>query len=207
MHYEILDEERQKVLPLLKRWKEKYYLAGGTSLALQIGHRDSIDFDFFTKDDIDTQNLFTEIEENFKGAKIEKLQEEENTLTVLIGSHVQLSFMKYSYLLLNDLIQEEYIALASKEDIGCMKLSAISGRSSNKDYIDLYFLLQDMSLEELLEGAEKKFPNFNRNVALKSLVYFDDIQEEEIKFQKNKEVSFKEIQEFLRKTVFRARLK
>ena len=100
MHYEILDEERQKVLPLLKRWKEKYYLAGGTSLALQIGHRDSIDFDFFTKDDIDTQNLFTEIEENFRGAKIEKLQEEENTLTVLIGSHVQLSFMKYSYLLL-----------------------------------------------------------------------------------------------------------
>ena len=201
MHYEILDEERQKVLPLLKRWKEKYYLAGGTSLALQIGHRDSIDFDFFTKDDIDTQNLFTEIEENFRGAKIEKLQEEENTLTVLIGSHVQLSFMKYSYLLLNDLIQEEYIALASKEDIGCMKLSAISGRSSNKDYIDLYFLLQDMSLEELLEGAEKKFPNFNRNVALKSLVYFDDIQEEEIKFQKNKEISFKEIQGFLRKAV------
>jgi hypothetical protein len=47
MHYEILDENRIKILPLLKNFKDDFYLAGGTGLALQIGHRDSIDFDFF----------------------------------------------------------------------------------------------------------------------------------------------------------------
>ena len=61
MFYDILDKKRIKILPLLKNFKKEFYLAGGTSLALQIGHRDSVDFDFFKQDDIDLLGLFERI--------------------------------------------------------------------------------------------------------------------------------------------------
>lgn len=78
MFYEILDKKRQKILPFLKRFKNDFYLAGGTALALQIGHRDSIDFDFFTRNDIDTAKLFLNIKEALTGHAIYKIQEERN---------------------------------------------------------------------------------------------------------------------------------
>lgn len=76
MFYDILDKKRIKILPLLKSFKNRFYLAGETALALQIGHRDSVDFDFFSKNDFDTINLFKEIKDVFKECKIVKIQEE-----------------------------------------------------------------------------------------------------------------------------------
>src|SRR3989338_92799 len=70
MFYNILDQKRIEILPLFKFFKEKFYLAGGTGLALQLGHRDSVDFDFFTEDPFDTFKLYTEIREIFNGKKI-----------------------------------------------------------------------------------------------------------------------------------------
>ena len=65
MFYDILDKKRIEILPLLKNFKQEFYLAGGTSLALQIGHRDSVDFDFFKHDDIDIPELFGRIKNIF----------------------------------------------------------------------------------------------------------------------------------------------
>ena len=76
MFYDILDEKRIKILPKLKFLKEEFYLAGGTALALQIGHRDSIDFDFFKQEKLDTEKLFYKIKNVFKEHKILKIQEE-----------------------------------------------------------------------------------------------------------------------------------
>ncbi len=201
MFYTILDAKRIALLPLLKNFQDRFYLAGGTSLALQIGHRDSIDFDFFAKEDIDTKKLFEQIRESFTGHSISKIQEEENTLTVLIDESVKFSFFTHRYSLIRDAIRDEYLTLASIEDIACMKLSAITGRASNKDYIDLYFILDKFSLQEILGFANEKYPELDRNLLLKSLVYFDDVTEEKILFKNNTEVSFEDVKRKLQREV------
>jgi len=201
MFYNILDQKRLKILPYFKIFKNDFYLAGGTALALQIGHRDSIDFDFFCSKDIDTKKLFEELTEVFSAFKILKIQEEKNSLTVLIDSDIKLSFFTYKYKLLNKLIDEENLRLASILDIGCMKLSAIVSRAANKDYIDIFYILQNIKLEDLLKKAQEKFPDLDKNLILKSLVYFEDIDIEPIVFKNNNNVSFKEVKEFLEKEV------
>lgn len=197
MFYDILDKKRIDILPLFNQLKKDFYLAGGTALALQIGHRDSIDFDFFTENNIDTVGLFGDISEIFKDYKVLKIQEEKNTLSVLIGDSIKLSFFTCKYKLLNGLIDESHLKIASVEDIGCMKLSAITGRASNKDYIDLYYILQNLPLKDLLTSASKKFPDLDRNLILKSIIYFEDIDEEQIMFKNNKEVNFGNVKRFL----------
>lgn len=204
MFYNILDEKRIRALPLFSNFKKVFYLGGGTALALQIGHRDSVDFDFFSNKDIDTKKLFSKIQEIFKEHKLLKIQEEKNTLTVIIDDTIKVSFFTYKYKLLNEAIDEKNIRLASIEDIGCMKLSAITGRASNKDYIDLYYILQNTELNSLLNSALRKFPDIDKNLFLKSLVYFEDIEIEPIIFKNDNYVDFEEIKKFLKREVKRA---
>lgn len=197
MFYDILDNKRLDLLPLFKNFKKDFYLSGGTALALQIGHRDSVDFDFFKEVEIDTQKLFNHLEEFFKEHHLLKVQEERNTLGLIIDDSVKLSFFGYKYKLIKELVCEENFNLASIEDIGCMKLSAITGRASNKDYIDLYYILQKIRLTDLLDKASEKFPDIDRNLILKSLVYFEDVHLEPIMFKNNNHVDFEEVKNFL----------
>ncbi len=201
MFYDILDKERLNILPFFKIFKDDFYLAGGTALALQLGHRDSIDFDFFIENNIDTIKLFSEIEEVFQQYPIKKVQEEKNTLTVIINNNIKVSFFTYKYKLLNKLIEEENLQLASIEDIACMKLNAIVNRSTMKDYVDLYFILQNTSIEILLDKCVIKFPSLDTNLILKSLVYFDDIIEEPIIFKNDFYITLEEIKKFFIKTI------
>jgi len=196
MYYDVLSEERLKILPLLKNFREDFYLAGGTALALQVGHRDSNDFDFFSSQDINTISLFEKIKEVFPGYELLKIQEEKNTLTIIINKDIKLSFFSYFYSLVEPLIEDDNFRLASIIDIGCMKLSAIVSRATNKDYVDIYYVLQQISLEKLLDSAQKKMPELDRNLIIKSLVYFDDIIEEKLIFKNNKEVGMETIKNF-----------
>jgi len=197
MFYDILDEKRLAILPLLKNFKDGYYLAGGTGLALQLGHRDSIDFDFFSQENIDTEKLFSQIAEVFNGRKIVKVQEEKNSLAVFIDEDIKLSFLSYKYKLIDDVADEENIRIASVPDIACMKLAAIVSRAANKDYIDLYFILKIFSLEDILDKMNEKMPSLDINLVLKSLVYFKDISAEPIKFKNNNDASIEAVENFL----------
>lgn len=197
MFYDILDKKRLELLPIFKNFKNDFYLAGGTALALQIGHRDSIDFDFFKEGEIDTQKLFDDLKESFAKHHLLKTQEEWNTLSLIVDDSVKLSFFGYKYKLIEELVTEENLNLASAEDIGCMKFSAITGRASNKDYIDLYYILQNIQLADLLEKAAEKLPDLDRNLILKSLVYFEDVNLEPIMFKNNNHVDFAEVKKFL----------
>ena len=201
MFYNILDKKRLDILPLFRSFKNKFYLAGGTSLALQIGHRDSIDFDFFSEKDINTKELFEQLREIFKGHKLLKIQEEINTLTILIDESVKVSFFTYKYKLIDKTIGDENLTYASTADIGCMKLSAITGRASNKDYIDLYFILKLFSLSDLLDKSHKKHPQLDTNLILKSLVYFEDIAQDKIIFKNNNDIAFEEVEKKLKSEV------
>lgn len=197
MFYDILDKKRIEILPKLKSFKKDFYLAGGTALALQIGHRDSVDFDFFKQGDIDTKKLFNKIKEVFQGHKILKIQEEKNILTVLIDKNIKLSFFSYEYDMLKEKKNEENLFLASIEDIACMKLSAILSRASNKDYIDLYYIFKKYELKEIIDLCKRKFIDIDANLILKSLVYFEDVKIEPIIFKHDKQVNFSAVKKFL----------
>lgn len=186
IHYGILDDQRINVLPKLLPFRELgFYLAGGTALALQIGHRDSIDFDFFCLDSFDTTSLFSKIEQQFFGHNIVRLQDELNTLEIVVDDVIRLSFMTYKYQLIEPVISTDFFDLASIVDIGCMKLSAITSRTAYKDYVDLYFILNEVSLQTLIDSLRVKLPTLDPSLALKSLVYFDDITPEEILYKIN----------------------
>ena len=202
IHWNILDVERTNILPLLKQFSEQgFYLAGGTGLALQLGHRDSLDFDFFTKSDFNSAQLAEEIHHVFGAYSVLITQQETNTLSLTLDNSVQLSFLGYQYPILNEFVQTEFFPIASVEDIACMKLSALLNRSVEKDYVDLYMILQQTPLRKLLSQAREKYPSIDTSLILKSLVYFDDIIQEPILFKEGHEVSFEEVKRSLIKKV------
>jgi len=201
-HWHILDDERRSLLSALAACADGgFYLAGGTGLALQMGHRDSIDFDFFFDGDFDTDALATKIETQLTGHSCVFTQREKNTLSFVIDEKVQVSFLGYRYPLLRPLVETEFFPLAAIEDVACMKLAAVVGRSVEKDYVDLYFILQNMGLRELIERCAVKCPTLDANLVLKSLVYFDDVSREPILFKEGNEVSFEVVKKYLQQTV------
>jgi len=203
IHWNILDQKRKDILPLLKSisFDDGFYLAGGTGLALQIGHRDSIDFDFFKQGDFDTDVFLSKLENIFTGHTLMVTQNEKNTISCIIDDTIKFSFFGFKYKVLKPFIETEYFNLASIEDIACMKFSAILSRSLEKDYVDLYFILQSFDLKTLIDISLEKFENIDSALILKSLIYFDDIINEPIIFKENHEVSFEVVKDFLKKVV------
>lgn len=149
-----------------------FFLVGGTALALQLGHRISVDLDFFSEKPINTDELISVLEKDYQ-AEIFQL-----TDNAIVGNvkGVKIDFIAHQYPLLNELKMENQIRLASIEDIAAMKLNAIKNRGSKKDFVDLYFLLKQFSLIEMLSLANKKYSNNVDVLTLKSLVYFDDAE-------------------------------
>jgi len=201
MYWDILDTNRKNILPKLANITDGFYLAGGTALALQLGHRDSIDFDFFSPKQFSNTKLFQKIENIFINHKILKTQDEKDTLSVTIDNNIKFSFITYKYKLIKPLINSKYFDIASIEDIGCMKLSAIVSRYLLKDYVDIYWILHQISLPNLIILNQQKHQNLDTNLVLKSLVYFDDIIPEPILYKNNKEISFDVLKQFLTQTV------
>lgn len=155
-------------------WLDQFYLAGGTALALQIGHRQSIDFDFFTSNSFDGKRIIKNLMEY---GKFELFSESADTLHGSLDG-VQISFFKLEEKLLQKTIDREHMHVASMLDIAVMKLNAISGRGTKKDFIDLYFLLKIFSLPELFKKYVFKYGKAvsNNYHLLKSLTYFGDAE-------------------------------
>lgn len=176
-HFEILGQKQAEIFPKLAFIKgEGFYLAGGTGLALQIGHRTSVDFDFYSQKHFDPARFYTRIEAIFRGRTTKTLQEKD-TLFCLVRD-VELSFFFYEYPLLKKTILIRGVPVASLEDIAAMKLIAISHRPAQRDYIDIFFLLQRFSLAEMFGYVGKKYKTFNRYFAMRALTYFEDIKRE-----------------------------
>ena len=164
-----------KLLELLKQLMQDDFfngfdLVGGTSLALQIGHRNSIDIDMFGNREIDT-DLFEEKLKSF--GKVEITQSTKNILISSINE-IKVDFVNYKYPLLQETKIIDFIRLASKEDIAAMKLNAILGRGSRKDFIDLYFLLNEFSLRQMFGFFKNKYIEGSEFLVYKSLTYFED---------------------------------
>ena len=176
-HLNILPEKQVELYELLKsvNWLKDFYLAGGTGLALHIGHRQSIDFDFFTSSDIDNNILDSKLS---KIGVFIRTYEDRNTLYGELND-VKVSFIKYDYPLLEELASDAYFHIAGLKDIASMKLSAILSRGSKKDFIDLFFLLKSYSLKEILGFYGEKFKQSDYEYSLlRSLLYFQDAEKD-----------------------------
>lgn len=179
-YWETVTPQLREVLRLVSQqaFADRFYLAGGTALALQIGHRPSIDLDFFSEHD----ELF-DASRHAISAALEKqsaVEVREDVIGNLLLKVNQLSvgFFSYGYPLLEAISSPGLLRLASLADIGLMKMDALMMRGARKDFIDLYCLTQTVSADRLLELRPRKYPrsaNFEI-MLLESLTNFDNAE-------------------------------
>lgn len=174
MHPETINEKTKSVLAEITKldFIGDFYLAGGTALAIQLGHRESIDLDFFSSKKFSVQNLKSKLSQL---GSLAVDYEDEDTLNGMLDE-VKISFFHYGYDQSFDLVAYDRIFLADERDIAAMKIDTISSRGSKKDFVDIYFLMKKYSLNQLISFFEEKYKNiqYNKLHILKSLIYFDD---------------------------------
>ncbi|MCX6841283.1 MAG: nucleotidyl transferase AbiEii/AbiGii toxin family protein [candidate division WOR-3 bacterium] len=175
-HFEVLSRVQAQLLPKLAYLKkQKFYLAGGTALALQLGHRESVDFDFYSPRHFDAERVLVQLRDAAK--RVELVQMNTDTL-ILKCEGVMVSLFYYPYPLLESLLDLGDVLVASVEDIAAMKLIAIIQRGRHRDFIDLHRMLESLSLESMLKLAQHKYREFNPYLAFQALVYFEDAEAE-----------------------------
>ena len=176
LHLETIDTETLELLNQLMQIKEfdQLNLVGGTSLALQIGHRKSIDLDLFGQFNLDEYQFVTILKQF---ASLKQLNQTANIKTFLLN-HIKVDFVNYPYQWLEPNLMINGIRLATIKDIAAMKLAAITGRGTKKDFIDIYFLLDYYTLAEMFKFYQKKFPDGSEFMVIKSLMYFGDAEKD-----------------------------
>jgi hypothetical protein len=181
----------------------KFYLAGGTALSLQIGHRLSVDLDFFSQtEDIPTLRLALE---KALASFHPILADSAWGNLVYLAQNVRVGFYGYGYDLVAPLVEtpvpqgpaRHALRLASIEDIALMKLDALLARAARKDFYDLYFICQTISLRRILNLAPKKYPSTRdfESQTVKRLVYFETA-EQDVDPQLRSPVSWQQVKEY-----------
>ncbi|MEX2405620.1 MAG: nucleotidyl transferase AbiEii/AbiGii toxin family protein [Candidatus Paceibacterota bacterium] len=209
MHYDALTKNGRRVYDQLGKadFLDNFYLAGGTALALQIGHRISVDLDFFSSDPI-KKNLLQQVE-GLLGDKfsLETRVNNSGELTLVVDD-VKVTFLHYPFCLLFDLERTDGLSFLSPKEIGVTKAYTIGRRGEYKDYIDLYFLLKQKhtTLVELMTLAEQKYSQaFNSKLFLEQLLYEGDVEEVEIEFLQSV-VSRRKLSAFFREQISKIKL-
>jgi predicted nucleotidyltransferase component of viral defense system len=157
---------------------ERFYLAGGTALSLQMGHRHSIDLDFFSQTE-DIPTLRPHLEKTLSQFNATLTDSSWGNL-VYLANNTRVGFYGYGYSLVEPLIKEKEVRLASILDIALMKLDALLSRAARKDFYDLYFICQSIPLRKIFDNAPQKYPSVRDFEAqtLKRLVYFENAEQE-----------------------------
>lgn len=179
---------------------KKSYLAGGTALALHLGHRISEDLDFFTQSELDEKVLLNELK------RLPEFVEEGIAWRTVWGkiNNVKFSLFYYEYPLIKKTINFEGIQILTKEDIAAMKIHAIEDRGTKRDFFDLYFLAKEFSLEQILRFYDQKYSKLPCNIyhIVRSLNYFTDAEiDSDPKMLIP--VSWQEVKSFFQKEVIR----
>lgn len=153
---------------------KEFYLVGGTALALQLGHRNSIDIDLFTQKDFTPEEMETLLKVKYS---FQATLAKANTLLAVVNG-IKTDFIKHDYPFIKPPVTEEGITFLSKEDIAAMKFHAIiqSGKRL-KDFIDIYYLLEHFSMKQMVEFFSTKYTYSNPMIALKAVNFFDEIDE------------------------------
>ncbi|MBI4684894.1 MAG: nucleotidyl transferase AbiEii/AbiGii toxin family protein [Nitrospirae bacterium] len=203
IHRESLSENGWSVLKSLKHTLKKHdaILAGGTALALRMGHRISADLDFFTEEDFRTESIITEIKKTKQQFQV--FSEGEEYLVAEIGG-IKFSLFKYDYPFLEKTFVYEGVQIADILDIASMKVIAISQRGTKRDFLDLYFILQKIPFHKIARHMVRRFGKERiSSVHIgKSLVYFSDADSQpEPEYGKGKAVNWERVKKFFKSHV------
>jgi hypothetical protein len=176
LHWEALPARQREVLRACvgptHRWRA--YLAGGTALALHLGHRQSEDLDWFTPETLDTDDLLASV--TGMGFPVEIDQNQTGTFLAVVGG-VKFSVFRYRYDVLDPFVDAKGVNLASIRDLAAMKLTALIGRATKRDYVDIHELLvgRHTTLPAMVQAFESKYPIAHASDALRAITFFDDV--------------------------------
>lgn len=179
-HEEVLDEAGRAAATRLAEAAGDFYLAGGTALALRLGHRVSLDLDLFAPKNALGPEQRQALLEALKASGPTKIKEVKDGTCHLDLAGTTVSLFHYDYPIIGRFDSWRGLDVASLEDIAAMKLSAVLGRGSKKDFIDLHELCRGLGLDRVMATAERKFPlhsDFPLQAA-RALVYFEDAEKE-----------------------------
>lgn len=197
MYPNILNKNQEDLLPLIKEFKREFYLVGGTAIALQLGHRQSIDFDLFKKTKINKKKISDKI--SSFGFDFKLIYTESNQLHLLVNG-VKLTFFEYGFDVQHKLKFNNIITLAELSDLAAMKAYALGRRAKWKDYVDLYFIFnKGITIDIVTKKASEIFGDlFSSKIFKQQLCYFKDIDyTEEVIYMNDNEVADKEIRNYL----------
>lgn len=175
----------------------QFVLVGGTALALQMGHRISVDLDLFTIQDFSTAILIPELQKKYN---LTPIFQKEQTLICIINN-VKVDFIRFKYTFIRPIIETEGIRILHLEDIAAMKLDAITGRGKKKDFYDLFFLLKVYSIEQLFSFYMEKYPFQTTLHVAKSIVYFTDAENDPDPFVFDKKITWTKVKNTIRKEI------
>jgi len=149
----------REIISLIKELQKEsifknYILAGGTALALQLGHRTSTDIDLFIKENQKADELTNFFSKKYKNINIETAQ---NSFTRIYANGIKIEMAEYDEKLIEKPLKEDGITLFGLKDIAAMKLSAVTKRNEPRDFIDIAYLLKEFSLKEMFEFYKNKF--------------------------------------------------
>lgn len=198
---EILNHDRKQILRGLSYFRDEGYLAGGTALALQLGHRTSYDFDIFI-DNLVTKKLKNKISEKF-GKVIYKWNTDEQITFAVLKNSVSVTFVTQDFKPAFPLIETPYLSLASTQDIAADKAYTIGRRAVWRDYVDIFVILKKKlaTLQDIVKFAAKKCGGmFVEMQFLEQLVSFEDIKQTPIEFI-GENYSYKQITSALKQEV------
>ena len=174
LHQETVDRSTLELLIKLqgKDYLKGFYLVGGTALALTMGHRKSIDIDLFSDFNFDTGAMLENLSADFP---FKLYFSANNTLKGSING-IQVDILAHRYPLVCEPLVIDDISMLSREDIAAMKLNAISVSGQRvKDFIDIFYLLDLYSVEEMIGFYKIKYLQYNEVNVLKSLTWFEDV--------------------------------
>ncbi|MEK7376036.1 MAG: nucleotidyl transferase AbiEii/AbiGii toxin family protein [Candidatus Margulisiibacteriota bacterium] len=207
MFEQVLPGNTKEILALLEGSEivKNAYLAGGTALALQMGHRISYDLDFFTQEEFNEEKLLSEIR------KISDFKPEKISWRTILGTFkdVKFSIFYYEYPLLFPPGIFGQIKVVDISDIAAMKLAAAASRGTKRDFVDLYFICKDhLALDECIKLYGRKYKNLDdvKVHLMKSLIFFNDADPEEMphmlkecKWEKVKQFFISEVKKIMNK--------
>lgn len=203
-HPEVIGPSTETALGAIAAAKlePSFYLAGGTGLALRLGHRRSLDLDFFAEDRMDEETVLRDL---LRLGELSVVAKAKETLDVYLFE-TKVSFLTYPYPVLFPFDSYAGVPVADPRDIACMKISAISSRGTRRDFFDLHMVAKAYGLDELLRLFERKYARvrYNRVHVLKSLVYFEDAEKDpppalliELPWQETKDFFLRTVPPFL----------
>lgn len=199
LHYQTIEPITLELLKSLNKefYLNQFVLVGGTALALQIGHRKSVDLDFFTIKDFKTSELIPLLLQNYI---INPILQTEQTLICLINA-IKVDFIRFKYPFIRPILVEDGIRMLQIDDIAPMKIDAITGRGKKKDFYDLYFLMKIYNFDKLFSLYLEKYPHQTTFHVVKSMIYFIDAENDPDPFVFDKNISWTKVKNAIKREI------